>query len=110
MQAPAATAGARPQGARQVGAAAAPVAAASFTQRAELVKGFKELLDMGAITQTEFDAKKGELLGFSSPAAAPVSTAAAVPVSMDDNEIQPPIDPIPVPTASSPDEQNLEME
>ncbi len=30
---------------------------------ADEIKGFKELLDMGAITQDEFDAKKKQLLG-----------------------------------------------
>ena len=39
---------------------AAPVAAVSV---ADEIKKFKELLDMGAITQEEFDAKKKQLLG-----------------------------------------------
>lgn len=39
---------------------AAPVAAVSVTDE---IKKFKELLDMGAITQEEFDAKKKQLLG-----------------------------------------------
>lgn len=40
---------------------AAPAAAVSV---ADEIKKFKELLDMGAITQEEFDAKKKQLLGF----------------------------------------------
>lgn len=35
----------------------------SITSSADELKKFKELLDMGAITQEEFDAKKKELLG-----------------------------------------------
>lgn len=35
----------------------------SGTSSADEIKKFKELLDMGAITQEEFDAKKKELLG-----------------------------------------------
>ena len=41
---------------------AAPAAAASATATDELIK-FKQLLDMGAITQREYDQKKKELLG-----------------------------------------------
>ena len=33
------------------------------TSAADEIKKFKELLDMGAITQEEFDAKKKQLLG-----------------------------------------------
>ena len=33
------------------------------TTVADEIKKFKELLDMGAITQEEFDAKKKQLLG-----------------------------------------------
>ena len=33
------------------------------TSAADEIKEFKELLDMGAITQEEFDAKKKQLLG-----------------------------------------------
>lgn len=46
--------------------AAAPVAAsaaASQADAADALKKFKELLDMGVITQEEFDAKKRQLLG-----------------------------------------------
>lgn len=40
-----------------VGPAVPPVSSA------DELKGYKELLDMGAITQAEFDAKKKQLLG-----------------------------------------------
>ena len=39
-----------------------PVAAAPVSA-ADEIKKFKELLDIGAITQEEFDAKKKQLLG-----------------------------------------------
>jgi hypothetical protein len=35
----------------------------SFDEKVEAVKKLKELLDMGVLTQTEFDMKKAELLG-----------------------------------------------
>ena len=41
----------------------APVVAAAPISVADEIKKFKELLDMGAITQEEFDAKKKQLLG-----------------------------------------------
>ena len=41
----------------------APVVVASATSAADEIKKFKELLDMGIITQEEFDAKKKQLLG-----------------------------------------------
>lgn len=47
-------------------APAVPTAPASATSQADAIdtlKKFKELLDMGAITQEEFDAKKKQLLG-----------------------------------------------
>ena len=51
-------------GAGEIGAkAAAAPAAASQADAAEALKKFKELLDMGIITQEEFDAKKRQLLG-----------------------------------------------
>lgn len=40
-----------------------PVAAPAPVSAADEIKKFKELLDMGAITQEEFDAKKKQLLG-----------------------------------------------
>ncbi len=40
----------------------APVVVASTTSAADEIKKFKELLDMGIITQEEFDAKKKQLL------------------------------------------------
>ncbi len=43
--------------------AAAPAPAASAVSAADEIKKFKELLDLGAITQEEFDAKKKQLLG-----------------------------------------------
>ena len=43
--------------------AAATVAPRSFASAADELKGYKELLDMGAITQDEFDDKKKQLLG-----------------------------------------------
>ncbi len=43
--------------------AAATVAPRSFASVADELKGYKELLDMGAITQDEFDDKKKQLLG-----------------------------------------------
>lgn len=36
---------------------------ASATSNADELKKFKELLDLGVITQDEFDAKKKQLLG-----------------------------------------------
>lgn len=45
-----------------MGTAGAPAASASVNP-VEQVKQLKELLDMGAITQQEFDAKKKDLLG-----------------------------------------------
>jgi len=45
---------------------------------AELIKQYKELLDMGAITQEEYDFKKKSLLGMTEPSApAPASPAPA---------------------------------
>ena len=41
----------------------APVVVAGAVSPAEELKKFKELLDMGIITQEEFDAKKKQLLG-----------------------------------------------
>jgi predicted Zn-dependent peptidase len=41
-------------------AASQPAAAGAIPEQ---IKKFKELLDMGAITQEEFDAKKKQLLG-----------------------------------------------
>ena len=41
----------------------APVVVVSTTSAAGEIKKFKELLDMGIITQEEFDAKKKQLLG-----------------------------------------------
>ena len=41
----------------------APVVVAAATSAADELKKFKELLDMGVITQEEFDAKKKQLLG-----------------------------------------------
>ena len=35
----------------------------SYNSNTKAIKEYKELLDMGAITQEEFDAKKKELLG-----------------------------------------------
>ncbi len=43
---------------------AAPSAPAPSVDIAEEIKKFKELLDLGAITQEEYDAKKKQLLGF----------------------------------------------
>ena len=40
-----------------------PAAVVQQVSAAEELKKFKELLDMGAITQEEFDAKKKQLLG-----------------------------------------------
>ena len=40
-----------------------PIAAASVGSAADEILKFKELLDMGVITQEEFDAKKKQLLG-----------------------------------------------
>lgn len=40
-----------------------PVASAPVSDAADEIKKFKELLDMGIITQDEFDAKKKQLLG-----------------------------------------------
>jgi hypothetical protein len=42
---------------------ASPVAPASAVSAADELKKFKELLDMGILTQEEFDAKKKQLLG-----------------------------------------------
>ena len=42
----------------------APVVAAPAISPAEELKKFKELLDMGIITQEEFDMKKKQILGF----------------------------------------------
>ena len=42
---------------------ASPVQVVQQTSAADELKKFKELLDMGAITQEEFDAKKKQLLG-----------------------------------------------
>lgn len=41
----------------------APVAAAAPATPADEIKKYKELLDMGVLTQEEFDAKKKQLLG-----------------------------------------------
>ena len=41
----------------------APVVVAGTLSNADELKKFKELLDMGIITQEEFDAKKKQLLG-----------------------------------------------
>ena len=41
----------------------APVMVASATSNADELKKFKELLDLGVISQEEFDAKKKQLLG-----------------------------------------------
>lgn len=48
---------------QQENARSVPVAAAPVKDAAEEIKKFKELLDMGIITQDEFDAKKKQLLG-----------------------------------------------
>ena len=42
----------------------APVNSAPALSAADEIKKYKELLDIGAITQEEFDKKKKELLGF----------------------------------------------
>ena len=41
----------------------APTQVVAETSAADELKKFKELLDMGVITQEEFDAKKKQLLG-----------------------------------------------
>ena len=46
---------------KTVETAAAPTIAS--TSNADEIKKYKELLDMGVITQEEFDAKKKQLLG-----------------------------------------------
>ena len=43
-------------------AAQAPVAKPSFDEQVETLKKLKDLLDMGVLTQEEFDAKKREVL------------------------------------------------
>ena len=40
-----------------------PVVSAPVTDEADQLKKYKDLLDAGAITQEEFDAKKKQLLG-----------------------------------------------
>lgn len=54
---------ARTEQANNAAKAAAAAPAAPATGAAEEIKKFKELLDVGAITQEEFDAKKKQLLG-----------------------------------------------
>ena len=52
------------EAANQVAEAAAKIAKTADDNAAiEMLKKWKELLDMGAINQEEFDAKKKELLG-----------------------------------------------
>lgn len=48
---------------QQENAPTVPVAAPPAGDAADEIKKFKELLDMGIITQDEFDAKKKQLLG-----------------------------------------------
>jgi len=43
--------------------AASPLAAMSFDEQIETLKKLKELVDMGVLTQEEFDAKKKEIMG-----------------------------------------------